>query len=212
MKIKAGARFSPLSKAQFEEAQGMLHPHFILEPVWTGSPGDRDRTLSLRDLDRTDFFTRDLDEMLLAGAIRIAIHSAKDLPDPLPKGLILTVLTQGIDPRDSLVLRDGESLFSLPRGAIIATSSKRREEAVNQIRSDLSFIDLRGTIEERIAKLHTGEADGVVVAEAALIRLRLTELNRIFLPGETAFLQGKLAILARADDAEIIERLHGFGV
>ena len=211
MKIAAGARLSPLSKAQFEEIQEELlrcHPHVVLEPVWTQTLGDLDRATSLRSLGKCDFFTRDLDLMLLEGKIRIAIHSAKDLPDPIPEGLLVIALTRGIDSRDSLVFRIGETLETLPPGARIATSSFRREEAVRELRSDLVFTDLRGTIAERLAQLKKGESDGVVVAEAALIRLKLTHLNRIFLPGETTPLQGKLAIVARARDAEMKQMFH----
>ena len=134
---------------------------------------------------------------------RIAIHSAKDLPDPLPKGLSIIALTRGIDPCDSLVFRSEEGLDTLPSGAIIATSSARREEAVKSLRTDLSFQDIRGTIEQRLQKLNDGLVDGVVIAEAALIRLGLTHLNRIKLTADTAPLQGKLAILAREDDLEM---------
>lgn len=212
MKIKAGARSSPLSKAQFEEIRSALYPRLILEPVWAESPGDRDRTTSLRDLEKTDFFTRDLDQLLLSGKIRIAIHSAKDLPEPLPAGLVLAALTKGVDSQDSLVFREGESLSTLLPGSVIATSSSRREDAVKRICSDLIFTDLRGTIEERIAKLHAGEADGIVVAEAALIRLKLTHLNRILLPGDTIPLQGRLAIIARSDDGEIKQIFHALSI
>jgi hydroxymethylbilane synthase len=141
--------------------------------------------------------------MLLKGECRLGIHSAKDLPFPLPSGLAVICLTKGIDSSDSLVLRPGETLEGLPKGAVIATSSVRREQTVLQLRQDLSFIDLRGTIGQRLAKLDQGEADGVVVAEAALIRLGLTHLNRIRLPGETVEGQGQLAIVARAEDEEM---------
>jgi hydroxymethylbilane synthase len=197
----AGSRGSPLARAQFKEIQRQVP--FLLEPLWVETIGDREKTISLRSLGKTDFFTKELDEMLFQGAIRIAIHSAKDLPDPLPHGLHLIGLTPPIDSRDALVLRFSESFEALPRGATIATSSFRREEVVRSLRSDLTFIDLRGTIEERLFKLSTKEADGVVVAEAALIRLELTHLNRIYLPGPTASLQGSLAIVARADDLEV---------
>lgn len=211
MTIKTGARSSPLSKAQVKEVQEELsrfYPHVILEPVWAESPGDRDRSTSLKWLDQSDFFTRDLDEMLLAGKVRIAIHSAKDLPDPIPVGLSIIALTRGVDCRDSLVFRVGETLQTLKSGARIATSSLRREEVVRQLRSDLIFSDLRGHVGERLSRLEKGEADGVVVAEAALIRLKLTHLNRIHLPGETVPLQGRLAVLGRLDDAEIQEIFH----
>jgi len=203
--VRSGARSSPLSRAQFEEVQ-FLFPQLELEPVWAESPGDRDKTTSLRSLEKTDFFTRDLDRMLLDGKVRIAIHSAKDLPDPLPQGLSLIYLSDGIDPRDSLVLKEGKTVRS---GMRVATSSVRREEAVKTICPDAIFMDVRGRIEERIAKLDLNEVDGVVIAEAALIRLRLTHLNRIFLPGETSPLQGKLAILARSEDGEIRQMFHG---
>jgi len=180
-----------------------LYPHLQFEPVWVNTTGDIDKTTSLRHLGKTDFFTRELDQMLLSGEIRAAVHSAKDLPEPLPQGLAVAAMTRGVDPRDSLVLRPDESLATLPAGAVIATSSARREESVRLLRNDLKFIDLRGTIGERLEKLRTGEADGVVVAEAALIRLNLTHLNRIFLPGETAQNQGRLAILVREGDEEM---------
>jgi len=211
MKILTGARSSKLSRAQVAEIKEELfriRPDVELEPVWADSPGDRDKETSLRNLPKNDFFTRDLDEMLRAGKVRIAVHSAKDLPDPIPKGLSLIALTRGQDPRDSLVMRTGESFERLKPDARIATSSSRREEIVKELRDDLLFIDLRGTIEERLKKLETGEADAVVVAEAALIRLKLTGLNRMILPKETAPLQGRLAVLARAGDEEMEQLFH----
>lgn len=201
MKILSGARSSPLSRAQLEEIQNdSLLRGCVLDPVWVETTGDKDKETSLRFLGKTDFFTKELDSMLLEGKIRIAIHSAKDLPDPLPKGLEVVALTKGVDPRDSLVFREGESLYTLPRNAKVATSSVRREEIVRSLRSDLQFVDLRGTIGERIALLENGSVDALVVAEAALIRLRLTYLSRWILPGETTPLQGRLAVLARKDD------------
>ena len=202
MKILLGARSSALSRAQVEEIIEKFREHQF-DTLWVKTPGDYDKTTSLRTLGQTDFFTRDLDELLLAGRIRIAIHSAKDLPNPLPNGLSIVAITRSIDSRDSLVFREGETLYTLQKGAVIATSSQRREEAVRKLRSDFSFIDLRGQIEERLKKLKCGEADGVGVAEAALIRLKLIHLNRVFLPGETTPMQGRLAVLARSNDFEM---------
>jgi hydroxymethylbilane synthase len=95
----------------------------------------------------------------------------------------------------------------LPKGAVIATSSERREAAVRELRPGFSFTfrDVRGTIGQRLALLDKGEADGVVIAEAALIRLGLTHLNRITLPGTTTEMQGQLAIIARQEDNEMRE-------
>lgn len=181
-----GARSSPLSRAQVAEAKA----EFDLEGdvIWVTTIGDRDRTTSLRSLDKTDFFTRELDEMLLRGDIDLAIHSAKDLPDPLPKGLKIAALSKGVDPRDSLVIRREPV-------QVVATSSVRREEAVKELFPQCQFVDVRGTIEERLQM----DVDGVVIAESALIRLKLTHLQRIFLPGETIPLQGKLALVCRDD-------------
>lgn len=198
MKFLIGARSSPLSRAQFEEMRSSLVHELI--PVWVETTGDLDKKTSLRDLDKTNFFTKELDAMLLEGKIRAAVHSAKDLPDPLPLGLSIVALTTGKDSRDSLVFRRGENL---EMAATIATSSQRREEIVRSLRPGLKFVDLRGTIGERLSLLEKGLVDGVVVAEAALIRLGLTHLNRMILPGDTASLQGRLAVVARTDDEEM---------
>lgn len=204
--LKVGARSSPLSQAQTKEvllAIQQVQPDVQFEMVYLTTVGDKDQKTSLRTLDKTDFFTKEIDEALLRGECRIGIHSAKDLPDPLAKGLELICLTKGVDPADALVMREGESLSTLRPGAVVATSSYRREEAAKKLREDLTFIDLRGTIGQRLAKLDHGEADGVIVAEAALIRLGLTHLNRVFLPGETTPGQGQLAIVAREGDHEM---------
>lgn len=188
--LKIGARSSPLSRAQVEEFKREFG--LQCEVVWVQTTGDLDQLTSLRTLDKTDFFTRELDQMLLEGKIDAAVHSAKDLPDPLPKGLWVAALSQGVDPRDSLVIKK-EPIH------VVATSSIRREGAVRQLYPHCRFVDLRGTIQERLKK----EVDGVVIAEAALIRLQLTHLNRVFLPGETAPLQGKLAIVCRENESFI---------
>lgn len=201
--ISVGARTSPLSRAQVKEILEALHryyPTIQFDVHYFSTTGDQDQATSLRTLDKTDFFTKEIDKALLTGECRIGIHSAKDLPSPLPQGLRLICLTEGVDPADVLVMREGETLETLPPQACIATSSTRREESVKQLREDLTFCDLRGTIDKRLAQLESRDADGVVVAEAALIRLGLTHLNRIRLPGITTEGQGQLAILAREND------------
>lgn len=200
--ISVAARASPLSRAQAAEVQALL-PDVQFSMTFVQTIGDLDRKTSLRDLGKTDFFTHEIDALLLEGKARAAIHSAKDLPDPLPEGLSLAALSAGVDPRDALVLRPGESLLDLSDGACIATSSERREAAVKKLRSGLRFCDLRGTIQERLEKLNTGEVDGIVVAEAAIVRLGLGgHLNRWFLPGSVAEHQGRLAIVVRQGDEE----------
>jgi hydroxymethylbilane synthase len=206
MHLTVCARRSPLAQAQVREVQDELHvhhPHVVFDCLFIDTHGDMDKATSLRSLYKTDFFTREIDRMLLSGHCRIAIHSAKDLPEPLPKGIVMVALTRGVDASDALVMRSGQSLSDLPSGALIATSSERREEAVRNLRNDLRFTDIRGTIGERLEKLSRGEVDGVVIAEAALIRLSLTHLNRVKLPGETAQYQGQLAVMARENDSEM---------
>ena len=118
--------------------------------------GDKDQKTSLRTLEKTDFFTKEIDELQLAGGCRISIHSAKDLPDPLPKGLTMVALTQGVDPSDSLVLRENETIESLPHGAKMGTSSARREKNIRDLRSDFICVDVRGNIQARLALLDQG--------------------------------------------------------
>lgn len=201
--IQVGGRNTPLSLLQVQEVLQELqlhHPEVEFDVEAVETTGDLDQKTSLRSLDKTDFFTKEIDAMLLNGECRIAIHSAKDLPDPLPEGLAIIALTKGVSSADALVLREGEVLRE---NMLIATSSERREESVQMLNPNVEFCDIRGNIKQRLAQLENGSVDGVVIAEAALIRLGLTHLNRIILPGETAALQGRLAVVARSDDQEI---------
>ena len=206
MDITVGGRKSPLSQAQVKEVLNEIrknHPLVNFSCLFVETIGDKDQKTSLRTLEKSNFFTKEIDEMLLSGICRVAIHSGKDLPDPIPKGLAIVAITRGVDSADVLVMRDGETVEGMLSGAVIATSSVRREEAVKELRDDLRFVDLRGTIGQRLSRLENGETDGVVVAEAALIRLGLTHLNRVKLPGDTVALQGQLAIVCREDDVEM---------
>lgn len=191
-----GARSSPLSRAQVEELKKELNIDF--DTLFIETTGDLDKKTSLRNLEKTDFFTRELDELLLSGHIDAAIHSAKDLPDPLPKGLKIIYLSKGLDQRDSLVYVNPVR--------VVATSSHRREDAVRKIYPDCQFVDLRGTIHERLARIGV-DVDGVVVAECALIRLGLTHMQRYILSGTTVSLQGRLAVVAREDDTQLEQSL-----
>jgi hydroxymethylbilane synthase len=206
--IHVAARSSPLSQIQVQEVLDELrrvHPEIEFETTLVESHGDKDQATSLRAMEKTNFFTKEIDELILNESCRIGIHSAKDLPHPLPEGLSVLALTKGLDPADVLVMRPKVSIETLPEGAIIATSSERRENALRELRSDFHFVDLRGIISQRLAKLDTGEVDGVIIAEAALIRLGLTHLNRVKIPGETAEGQGQLAVVGRTEDDQMRE-------
>lgn len=200
--ITVGARSSPLSKAQVIEVQREInryYPNLTFDCCYVPTTGDKDQKTSLRTMEKTDFFTKEVDALLLSHDCRIAIHSAKDLPQSIPDGLTLIAITKGVDPCDVIVLKPGATLATLPLHPKIATSSLRREEAVKALIPHATFTDVRGTIEKRLSLLN-GVVDGVVIAEAALIRLGLTHHNRVKLPGEPAEFQGQLAILARSDD------------
>jgi hydroxymethylbilane synthase len=202
LEITVGARGSQLSQAQVWEVERELQQHYPLirlKPQWISTPGDRDKKTSLMTLDKTDFFTRNVDQQQLQGVFRISIHSAKDLPDPLAPGLKMIALTKGVDPADVLVCNQDP----LPPNAVIGTSSVRRQQNLREMRPDFQYVDIRGTIPERLALLDEGKIDGVVVAEAALIRLGLTYRKRFPIPGETAALQGRLAIIALETDHEM---------
>lgn len=203
---RVAARSSPLSKAQVQEVLQALQKydsHLKFEVTWVKTTGDCDKKTSLRLLEKTDFFTKQIDELLLSCQVDLAIHSAKDLPEPLNAGLIVAAITAGIDPSDALVFRQGESLQSLPLQAKVGTSSARRDLMVYGVRSDLQCVDIRGTIEERLALLDEKIVDAVVIAEAALIRLNLTCRNRMLLPQQTLPMQGKLACVCRKADKEM---------
>ena len=209
MALVVAARSSPLSQVQVNEVLAELvkfHPQVTFKSLLLSTYGDGDQKTSLRGLPKSsDFFTREVDIALSEGRCDAAIHSAKDVPEPIKPGLTIAAITKGIDSRDVLVLKEGCSLESLPDGATIATSSARREESVLALKKNVLFQDVRGTIEQRLALLNTGKVDGVVVAWAALYRLNLGHLNAITLPGETAPLQGKLAILVRQDALSMLK-------
>lgn len=154
--ISVAARGSALSRAQVKEVlQDWCDIDFAM--TWVATTGDKDLYTSLRTLEKTDFFTREIDLLQLAGGCRLSIHSAKDLPEPLAKGLQVVAITKGVAPYDVLVFRDGENLGKLPLNSVIGTSSLRREEAIRRLRPDLVCVDIRGTIEARLALLDQKE-------------------------------------------------------
>jgi len=209
MIIHLAARPSRLSIAQVKEVIKELSKyHFDLdfEVHYFMSKGDIDKKRSLRELEKTDFFTDTIDKFILTKKKYVGIHSAKDLPDPLPKGLKVVAFTKGVDQRDSIVLNKGASFFSLKKNSVIATSSVRREEMIKQLRDDLKFADIRGAIEERLNILNQRKIDGIVIAEAAIKRLNLEHLNRFTLPFKTVKGQGQLAIVANEND-DLMEKV-----
>lgn len=201
--IKIAARDSLLSRAQVQEVFLELKefcPDVHFETLFMKTTGDLHLNVSLIGLEKTDFFTQELDDAVLKQICDVAIHSAKDLPEPLPKGLKLYAITRGVDPSDVLVLREGATLSTLPKQAKIGTSSLRRIEAIKALLKECTPVDIRGTIQQRLALLFKGDVDALVMAEAALIRLKLTHLNRYVLQGEVPAMQGRLAVVGRENN------------
>ncbi|HDL64564.1 MAG TPA: hydroxymethylbilane synthase, partial [Proteobacteria bacterium] len=144
IKIRIGTRTSRLALKQGEEIiRGLkeLYPEIGIAVVGFKTSGDRDKVTPLAGLERSDFFTDEIDRALLTGEVDCAVHSAKDLPDPLPEGLIVAALTMSIDRDEVLVSRSDLNLNRLPRGARIGTSSIRRKNQVHAIRPDLEVVD-----------------------------------------------------------------------
>ncbi len=197
MTLRIITRQSPLALLQVEELQRMLPDTLRWEVTKTVSYGDRHKDVSLMDRSvAADFFTRELDEALLDGRADVAVHSAKDLPYPLPAGLEVIALTEAKDKTDSLVTRHGETLATLPPGSRIGTSSAVRKAELLALRTDIGVVPIRGTIEERIAQVDDGKVDALIVATCALDRLGLSHRASERLPFRTHPLQGNLAVTA----------------
>ncbi len=194
--VRIVCRDSPLSLVQAKEIVGLFPPFEYTQEAFA-SYGDKNKNLSLMGDVASDFFTRELDEALLKGEADISIHSAKDLPYPLPAGLELFCLTEGKDKSDSLVSVNNLTLENLPTGARVGTSSPIRKAELLRLRNDLQIVSIRGTIAERIALVDAGEIDALIVATCALERLQLSHRIAERLPFKTHPLQGNLAIVGR---------------
>ncbi len=201
--ILTGTRNSRLAVIQAGNAVGELNdffPCYDFQLKEFSSPGDRDKKTDLQISD-PDFFTRDLDEAVINGEIDCAIHSAKDLPPVVRDELDWFWLPNPEDSRDVIVLRDG--VIPSEAGTIFGNSSDRRGEFIKRNYPNAVIKPLRGTIEERIAKLDAGEYDALIMASAALNRLNLEnrisewiDLNQLTAPDG----QGFLAITFRKGD------------
>jgi hydroxymethylbilane synthase len=204
-----GTRGSKLSIAQTKgliQSVRSFHPEAAFEIRLIKTVGDRDRKTPISNVEGTDFFTKEIEAALLAGAIDCAVHSAKDLPDVLPHGLILAAVTEPIDPCDVLVSKENYTLETLPEGARVGTSSTRRKEFLEKYRPDVQILDLRGNVDERVKMVDEGKYDAILLAAAGLIRLGLEDRIGYRIPLELLEPtpgQGSLAVEVRSDDAEI---------
>jgi len=207
--LRIGTRGSPLALAQAELVRARLAAvHGLaaerIERKVIRTTGDMVRDRPLAEIGGKGLFTKEIEEALLAGAIDLAVHSAKDMTTVLPDGLIIAAVLPREDARDVFISRKARTLRELPSGAVIGTASLRRQALVKRLRRDLSVIPFRGNVETRLRKIEEGAVDATLLALAGLKRLGLaeaaTEILAIdeFIP---AVGQGIIAIEARADDA-----------
>lgn len=199
--LKIGVRPSALAVKQAEEVLAQL-PQVSVSIVKIETRGDRDKVSPLSGKEESDFFTDGLEQALLKGEIDAAIHSAKDLEEVIPEGLILAAMTLTLSPFECLVSRGNLTLDKLPPAARVGTSSRKRKEAVISFRPDLLVQDIRGNIDERIEQLDSGKFDAIIVAHAALIRLGYRQRIAQIIPQEIIKphpLQGRIAVQVRKD-------------
>ena len=202
-KIRVIARGSRLSRLQVEEVFKNF-PELAYEIKYLESYGDKNQQISLLNGEApADIFTRELDDAIRQGDADIAIHSAKDLPYPLPEDLEVIALFPAFDTTDSLVSRNHKKLAELPAGSIIGTSSPLRKKGLNELRPDLTIKGIRGCIEERVQQVKDGKYDAAIVATCALKRLGMEDEITEVLPFPTHPLQGFLAVTAKKGSQDL---------
>lgn len=207
--IRIATRASPLAMWQTEfvaaELQ-RLHPGLQVELVSMTTKGDQLLDSPLAKIGGKGLFVKELEVALLDGRADIAVHSMKDVPMHFPEGLALIAILEGHDPRDAFVSNDYESLDALPDGAVVGTSSLRRETQIRSRHPRLEIKMLRGNIQSRMAKLDRGDYDAIILAAAGLKRMGYEGRIRAELSPEESLPsvgQGALGIEARSDDAAI---------
>lgn len=167
-------RESPLALAQAEIIKKLLineHTHLSVEFLGITTQADKMLEVTLTDIGGKGLFVKELEEALLDGRADIAVHSMKDVPMDLPPGLVLPVVGKREQPRDVFVSNKYNSMMQLPHGAVVGTSSLRRQTQLRAMRGDLTWRNLRGNINTRLRKLDEQEYDGIVLAAAGLLRM-----------------------------------------
>jgi len=205
--IKIGTRGSPLALVQARSVAAPLRALGAgVEIVPVRTEGDRRLEVQLAAIGGKGLFVREIQAMLLAGALDCAVHSLKDLPAETPVGLCLAALPEREDPRDVLVTRERSRFEDLRPGARLGTGSPRRRALALALRPDLVVEPVRGNVDTRLSKLEREGWDGVLLAAAGLKRLGVAPSHvqpldpEVFVP---AVGQGVLAVEARTDDAPV---------
>jgi len=211
-RIRIGTRGSALALAQSNWVKSQLEQHYLeteVELRIIKTSGDRFVDTPIQNLGNKGAFTKEIEDALLGGEIDLAVHSMKDLPTELPRGLAIAAMPKREDPRDVLVTREGNGLDDLPPGAALGTGSLRRKAQLLHHRADLAVVPIRGNVDTRLRKLDEGLFDGLVMAAAGLRRIGRADRISQFLGDEicvSAVAQGALGLESRQDDA-LRERL-----
>ncbi|GAA5218612.1 hydroxymethylbilane synthase [Corallincola platygyrae] len=181
------------------------HPDLTVTLVPMSTKGDKILDTPLAKVGGKGLFVKELEVAMLEGRADIAVHSMKDVPVDFPDGLILHTICEREDPRDAFVSNNYSALDDLPEGAVVGTSSLRRQCQLRAQRPDLVIKDLRGNVNTRLAKLDAGEYDAIILATAGLLRLEMPERIKAKLTPEQilpAVGQGAVGIECRAEDKE----------
>ncbi len=208
--IIIGSRGSDLAlwQANFVQAQlqALGYPSQIKIIV---TKGDRIQHLSFDKIEGKGFFTKEIEDALLAGEIDLAVHSLKDLPTTSPAGLVIGATSYREDPRDLLLINpnayDPAAPLGLKAGAVVGTSSARRKVQVKLLQDNVLLMDLRGNVPTRIQKCRTGQYDAILLAAAGVGRLQLPldDFKAVYLPADKfvpAPAQGVLGLQIREND------------
>lgn len=214
-KIRIGTRGSKLALAQtYETRDRLMAAHclgqhdFEIEIIKTSGDLIQDKALSA--FGGKGLFTKEIEDALLAGAIDLAVHSMKDMPTKLPEGLTIPCLLPREDVRDAFISLKARRLAELGEGAVMGTSSLRRQAQVKALRPDLKVILYRGNVDTRLKKLEEGVADATLLASAGLRRLGLADRITSLIETDEmlpAVAQGAIGIETREGEGRIGELL-----
>lgn len=211
--LRLGTRPSALALWQANWTRDALEANGVpVKIVKIHTKGDVDRSSAIVNLGAQGVFTKEIQRALLLGEIDLAVHSLKDLPVERIDGLRLTAVPERADFRDAFVSNRFASLDELPSGAVVATSSMRRQsQLLRRSNGAWDVRPTRGNVETRLQKLDSGEFDAMILASAGLNRLGFGSRIRCFLERPDflpAVGQGALGLETRSDDAETIARVE----
>jgi hydroxymethylbilane synthase len=214
--ITIGTRKSQLALVQTYWVKKELETHYPdidFEVEKMSTQGDKILDVALAKIGDKGLFTKELELGMLNNELDFAVHSLKDLPTKLPEGLMLGCVTERVNPADALVVNEkhkDKQLETLPEGSVIGTSSLRRLAQLRHHFPHLTFKDVRGNVNTRLAKLDAGEYDGIILAVAGLQRLDFGDRIHQVIPSEIslhAVGQGALGIECRVGDTQVLEIL-----